>query len=62
MKINLKWPLRQLNKDANKIVEQAECKMSMKESFNFLIDLATIVMIAKDKVTIEDKTKLFDEA
>ena len=41
------------NEDAKKILEKAEYKI------NFLIDLATIAIVAKDKVAIEEEPQNF---
>ena len=43
-----------------KIMEQAKKEKGAKEILNFLIDLATITMVAKDKATTKEETKTFD--
>ena len=37
-------------------------KKAAKEHLNFLIDLATMVMVAKDNITTEEEHKMFDKA
>ena len=50
------------NKDANKIVEQAEREKAVSKNTNFLIHLATITMVIKDKMMTEEDPKTFGKA
>ena len=50
------------NEGTNKIMQQVEQEKVAKENLNFLINLATIFIVAKDKLTIKEEPKIFDEA
>ena len=48
--------------DANKIVELSKQEKAAKENLNFRTDLASIAMVAEDKVTIEEEPKIFGKS
>ena len=50
------------NKDANNFVEQAEQWKEVRENLIFLIDLATVGMVAEENVTTNEEPKIFNKA
>ena len=51
-----------IDEDAIKIMKHAKQEKSAKENLIFLIDMATIAIAAKDKMTTKEEPKMFDEA